>query len=320
MSLSQPDNFKPLSLSFPYPILVDDIRATLHRKGRYVDLVLKKALWEPWPCEHRSADGLHNVLNPDQLKPWNKQESSQPPLPNAKLNNLENHIISQFNINHLENASLMEKSSLNVVRYVMKVLFLDPSRFVTIRRMDASTPDWFFRVHRPVSTTPTGNPVLLLSAFDFRLGEKLTADGKWSEKKNAESFKRILPGNEKVMTITIQTTKDSQLLRFVLRLNRSKITPSIWQKKNLALGEDSPWMATFVSPLYSDNPHMIFQTSNASNRSTLGGSVNENSCCSACKKVSQSLKRCSRCRSTVYCSVECQRQHWAQHKMACKKV
>ncbi len=233
LSLIQPKNFKPLSLSFPYPILVDDIRAALNLKSRHVDLVLKKGLWEPWSCECLPTNGLQNVLNPDQLKPWKEENSFQPSLPNRNLNFLENHIRSQFNINHLENISLMEKSPLNVVRYVMKVLFLDPSRYVTIQRMNAPAPDWFFLVHHPVSTTPTGRPVLLLSAFDFRLAEKLIADGKWSQKKNEENLKRVFPGGKEALNIPIQTAEDSQLLRFVLRLNRSKITPSKWQKKIL---------------------------------------------------------------------------------------
>jgi hypothetical protein len=311
LSLNQPDNFKPLVLSLPYPILVDGIRATLNLKSRHVDLVLKKALWEPWPCEYRPADNLHNVLDPDQLKPW-KEESLQ--------HSLKNHIRNQFNINVVNNVSLMKQSPLNV-RFVMNVLFSDisrlPSRCFTIQRKNAPTPDWIFLVHRPVSTTPTGRPFLLLSAFDFTLALKLIAGGKLSKKKNEKNFQRIFPGGMKGNTIPIQTAEDSQLLRFVLRLNRTKITPSKWQKKNLALGEESPWLATFASPLYTDNPHLNVESLN---RSTLGRSVNDSNCCAACNKVSPSLKRCSRCRSTVYCSVECQHQHWSQHKIVCKKV
>ncbi|XP_046456442.1 uncharacterized protein LOC124203702 [Daphnia pulex] len=313
LSLNQPDNFKPLVLSLPYPILVDGIRATLNLKSRHVDLVLKKALWEPWPCEYRPADNLHNVLDPDQLKPW-KEESLQ--------HSLKNHIRNQFNINVVNNVSLMKQSPLNVVRFVMNVLFSDisrkkPSRCFTIKRTNAPTPDWIFLVHRPVSTTPTGRPFLLLSAFDFQLALKLIAGGKLSEEKNEENFQRIFPGGMKGTSIPIQTAEDSQLLRFVLRLNRTKITPSKWQKKNLMLGEESPWLATFASPLYTDNPHLNVESLN---RSTLGRSVNDSNCCAACNKVSPSLKRCSRCRSTVYCSVECQHQHWSQHKIVCKKV
>jgi hypothetical protein len=63
-------------------------------------------------------------------------------------------------------------------------------------------------------------------------------------------LKRVFPGGAEAFNIPIQTTEDSQLFRFVLRLNRSNITPSKnGMKNNLTLGEDSPWMATFVSPL-----------------------------------------------------------------------
>jgi hypothetical protein len=261
-------------------------------------------LWEPWPCEYRPADDLHNVLDPDQLKPWKEEESFQPPL--------ANHFMNQFNIIDLENTHQLGKYPLAIVPCVMQFLFL-ASSFVTIQRKNAPTPDWFFRVHHPVSITPTGRPVLLLSAFDFRLAEKLAKGGIWNKKKTVESFKRVNPSSEDLMTIPIKTTEDSQLLRFILRLNSLKIIPSTWQKKNLTLGEDSPWMATFVSPIYNDNPPMDVEDFVASNRSM-------NNCCAACKKVSQSLKRCSCCRSTVYCCVECQREHWAQHKVGCKKV
>jgi hypothetical protein len=307
--MQQQKNYEPLSLSFPYPIILENIRLILDPTCRHVELVVKKALWELWPCEYRRADDLYNVIEPDQLKPWKEEESLQ--------RSLKTHISSQFNINHLANTSLMKKSPLNVVRRVMKALFLDPARprYVTIQRMNAPEPDWFFLVHRPVSTTPTGRPFLLLSAIDFRLAEKLVKGGKWSEEKNAEDLKRVFPGGKEIMTIPIKTTEDSKLLKFVLRLNSSKIKPSTWQKKNLTLGEDSPWMATFVSPLYSDNPHLDVESADSSSRS-----MSDNNCCAACKKVSQSPKRCSRCRSSVYCSVECQHQHWAQHKMVCKKL
>jgi hypothetical protein len=209
VELNLPGNFKSFSLSFPYPILVDEFKATFHLKCRHLYLVLKKALWEPWPCEYLPADNLHNVIDPDQLKPWKEEESLQ--------RSLKTHIICQFNINHLENTSLMEKFPLNVVRRVMIVLFLDPSlpRYVTIQRKNAPTPDWFFLVHRPVSTTSTSKPFLLLSAFDFRLAKKLVAGGKWCHKKFVENLKRDSSANEKVTIIPINTTEDSQLLRFV---------------------------------------------------------------------------------------------------------
>ncbi len=256
LELCQFENFKPLSLSFPYPILAEEfLIITLDPNLHPLDLVLKKALWEPWPCEYRPANDLHNVLDPDQLKPWKEEESFQP--------YLKNRFRNQFNIIDLKNT----ESPLASVPCVMRFLFLNLSRFVSIQRMNAPRPDWLFRVHHPVSITPTGRPVLLLSAFDFRLAEELVEDGIWNEKKHDESYKRVNPSIENVTVIHIQTTEDSQLLRFILRLNRLKIIPSKWQKKNLTLGEDSPWMATFVSPLYNDNPHMDVEAIDASNRS-----------------------------------------------------
>lgn len=41
--------------------------------------------------------------------------------------------------------------------------------------------------------------------------------------------------------------------------------------------------------------------------------------CAACQQQSSngSLQQCSRCKRVYYCSVECQRQHWKQHKGNC---
>ena len=39
--------------------------------------------------------------------------------------------------------------------------------------------------------------------------------------------------------------------------------------------------------------------------------------CSLCGNYSESLMRCSRCRSTQYCNRECQKKHWSTHKAVC---
>ena len=39
--------------------------------------------------------------------------------------------------------------------------------------------------------------------------------------------------------------------------------------------------------------------------------------CSACQKVLTSVMKCSRCRSTLYCSRECQVKDWEDHKTSC---
>lgn len=45
--------------------------------------------------------------------------------------------------------------------------------------------------------------------------------------------------------------------------------------------------------------------------------ASDNSRCSNCGKCKESLKQCSRCHKVSYCSVECQRLDWPQHKACC---
>ncbi len=40
--------------------------------------------------------------------------------------------------------------------------------------------------------------------------------------------------------------------------------------------------------------------------------------CAACG-ADRHLKKCARCRATRYCSVECQRMHWHEHKSVCRQ-
>jgi len=39
--------------------------------------------------------------------------------------------------------------------------------------------------------------------------------------------------------------------------------------------------------------------------------------CFYCEKTTSNLKRCSRCHRVYYCSTECQRSDWSQHKVIC---
>jgi hypothetical protein len=42
--------------------------------------------------------------------------------------------------------------------------------------------------------------------------------------------------------------------------------------------------------------------------------------CAACSGTERRLQRCARCHAVVYCSPACQRQHWAEHKLRCKRL
>ena len=111
--MSQPNNIKPLKLSFPFPILVKDVRATLHRKNRVIDVVLKKALYEPWPYEFQTKQSRWIV---DNLKPWEDGIST------------EDSVLTHLAIQAVRQAAektdaVVKLSALNQVRLVIKSLF-----------------------------------------------------------------------------------------------------------------------------------------------------------------------------------------------------
>ncbi len=312
ISLSQPKSIKPLKISFPYPIVVNEIRATLRRKDRSINLVLKKALYEPWPHEFHNQQSRWIVL--DSLKLWEDRNTVQ---------SLGLHLGFQFKLSDIKNMPLTNKSALNEVRDTIKHFFNyatvhGRNEYFGIRRKDSTqSPDWCIRAHLPVRISPVGSPLLILSAVDHRLAENLTKQGKLNKNDDFNDYVRIYaqPSNgSQNRTIFTFTSVEEQLLRYILRLNSTQIVPTTWQKKNLPQGENSPWLATFISPLYDDHP--MDQASLDACQKTEGINPKGKNC-TFCKKIYENLKRCSRCRTVVYCRVECQRGQWTLHKTVC---
>ena len=184
-------------------------------------------------------------------------------------------------------------------------------------KVDGSTgsPDWFIRAHSPVRTSPGGTPILLLSALDHRLQERLLGEGKLDIDRSKKFFHRIfghVPAEEKVV-IPIESAELAQILRYILRLNSTKILPSSWQIENLPQGKSSnPWFSTFVRPLYLDtvkNTSTVFRPAMAT-----GIGID---CCAKCGKTGVNLKLCVRCKSVSYCSFDCRRADSAKHRPSC---
>ena len=41
--------------------------------------------------------------------------------------------------------------------------------------------------------------------------------------------------------------------------------------------------------------------------------------CSTCQSTNVELLKCTRCKTSYYCNVECQKQDWPKHKLICSK-
>ncbi|EFX73684.1 hypothetical protein DAPPUDRAFT_307653 [Daphnia pulex] len=310
VSLTQPSKIQPLSLTFPFPILAKNVQATLHRKSRHVDLLLKKSLLEPWPCEFHSKNSKWII---DDLVPW----ENVPLTPENGFNTLEHHLTSQLISKNINSDHFLDSkcSALDKLRLKLGVLMLRDIEFVSYGRNDDR---YLLKLHRPLLTSPMGNPILPITALNDILSRILGQDFTTNPTVLKEGmdhlkiYKEVFPiGRSKdKLVVDAETEEEFQLFRFLLRLNSTRIEPSKWQKENIPLGGSSPWLATFLSPLYQDSL----------STESIEDEPADEKCCAVCKKIPEKLKRCSRCRSAVYCSVECQHSHWPTHKHICKKL
>jgi hypothetical protein len=222
-------------MTFPVPILVDGIRVTLHRKDHFINLVLKKAVLEPWPHEFQAE---HTKWDADRLKLWEEKQVmlendasgiSRPSLASSCMNNLMMHLVCQFKFSQVQTPSLMEKSPLNLVRCIIRDIFqrftsrkATPTNFVRIylKGTSAENPDWYLRLHKPIRISPQGSPMLMISAFDTDLA-KNPESRENSSKLKGNNFSRVFPvlKPEETMTVEMESAGGLQLLRHVLRLN-----------------------------------------------------------------------------------------------------
>jgi hypothetical protein len=146
VSLTQPSKIKPLSLTFPFPILAKNVQATLHRTSRHVDLLLKKSLLEPWPCEFHSKNSKWIT---DDLMPW----ENVPFTPENGLNTSEHHLTSQLISKNINSDHFLDSksSALDNLRLKLGVLMLHDAEFVSYGRNDDR---YLLKLHRPLLTYP----------------------------------------------------------------------------------------------------------------------------------------------------------------------
>ena len=270
-SLAQPEGVQPLTLCFPYPFLVHYVDATLRRSARSIVVVLKKALTEPWPY-HFSEQPKWKV---DNFKLWKKTNPDSDALLMIHVLAQENvgkvdEFFKSINVTHLPEYRLL--SPLEVARNVIKTIFVNLLKgceyFVVYNapppkshrehlesfmqvKTETNDPLFTIRAHLPVLVTPFGSPMLLITVLDHCLSKKLIKNGHLKSKQAEDDFKRVLPLKNPM--IIWSTDSSINFLRYMFRLNATKITPSSWQENNLPLGKYSPYLATYISPLYLEN-------------------------------------------------------------------
>jgi len=108
------------------------------------------------------------------------------------------------------------------------------------------------RVRPPIRFTAKGTPLLLVGVIDNQLAQQLISKGKLDPEQCQSDLHRIITEgvSREVCTIRTSSAEELLLLRFSLRLNSTKMR-GVWL--NIPRGEDSPWMYTYVTPLYAEN-------------------------------------------------------------------
>lgn len=322
------------TLTFPWPLKVADVHSTCELETGTVRLVLPKSINEPRPYEWKDR----KQWDINSLNSWD---------PETLLKDLCFHLCAQFEVLDLKRQVLNKTTSeggasgLNGVREIVRMIIQTSVSdnnllYVIQSKHDPSLKNlWFLRVHLPVRISPLGSPILFLTANDHRLAKKFVDRGALEQTQATEDFKRIFVEGETgsgVLPLFIYSEEEENLLRYLLRLNSTKILTNTWPIEQVPTGENSPWLKTFVSPCYVDQvgtdaemEDLVATTKKVNiedqegNKSQLTNDLkpDANETCTKCKQPKGNLKRCSRCRSVKYCSVECQRSDWTVHKLSC---
>ncbi|KAL4517437.1 hypothetical protein Ndes2437B_g06668 [Nannochloris sp. 'desiccata'] len=181
---------------------------------------------------------------------------------------------------------------------------------------------------------PDGRPLAHISCVDQELAYQLYP----SEQQKMPALRRC----QKMMQVaggrTVKTScavGEVDFFRKIFKRNSVSLVVPKWQKK---LMEGAPeWIFTYLTPFYSDSVvegsimdtvpdissiltrlaagQMGSQAAGAA-RAASSSSAGSSSSCSVCGKTDAKL--CSRCKKSYFCSQECQKRAWPQHKKACK--
>ena len=312
----------PLSVTLPYPFFLDSqftLTPCPKGDGKIFQLVAYKALTHVWPEDVIDERFRWNV---DKMPPW------------KDLVGLTHQISSQFSVKDMQNGPPFDDGDLTCIRFKLDEIFEHVAKkgheCFQMRILEPycgcgdckkgeiceGSTHWLFRAHPPVRISPQGTPILALTAFNLRLAEHLQKKGKLDRRQTAQKCAQVFGPLAALKTIQLcPSFEEGQLLRFILQVNSNKMQPLPWQKENVPLtleGETSPWLATFVRPLYRDAKY---------DQGVFYPDIVDVQRCAKCKQdASYDVQICGRCKTTTYCSKECQRADATKHKSSCSKA
>lgn len=315
-----PADMRTLSFDLPHPFYSDQI-GVRYLNDAEIGLTLFKALDEPWPSEFTSRP----EWSVDYLPPWPLDSSLTT---KSGSTDLIVHLERQFDAPS-KKLNPYPYPALDQVRQVITDIFNlvvgESHYFMTIRCLESekvpaevvmeTEPDWLIRVDQAIVRSPQGVPMLLISAFDHqRALELIQKDDATVDEVESEAFRLFfnkIPDGTVVNSFLLCSREASNLFRCILRLNATKISPSRSQIENKITAENSPWLATFLSPRYSYRAPSVSDT-----LSTVKKRMSHLKC-AYCKRVSEQLKCCQSCGVSHYCSTKCQQEDLDEHTVIC---
>ena len=242
-------SLEPLILQFPWPFISDAVEVSLHirnkkNKNKFIRLILKKSLNNPFPADF----GGRSKWDVNLLKPWKDIEGH---------GSLKMHVEAQFHCDHLSMEKLCFKSSsvslLDEVREIVRANSNNSFFLFALYLSDDLV--LYLKVQPIVRFSPHGSPLIIVSVLDYQLALLLMAKSELDPAQYHVDYHRIFTEgvSGQVCNIQASSAQELDLFRYVLRVNSTRMRRSVWQSKNLPRGENSPWMTTFLSPLYIAN-------------------------------------------------------------------
>ena len=321
----------------PWPFLSEEVQVSLVKKNKkkkkkLIRLIIKKNFNEPFPADY----GGRSKWDLNLLKPWQEIEGH---------GTLKMHIEAQFRCDRLTMEKYSFKSAepscpLDEVREIVRAIFYGYyfNSFHLFFIFYFDEPIFYVKVQQKVRISPLGSPLLIASVNDCQLALQLIEKGALDPEQYQADYHRIFTEgvSRQVCTIRASSNQEVELLRYSFQANSTKMRRSVWQSMNLPRGENSPWIATFIAPLYSEDSGFDCKDISREIQCSLrGGPCNEITIapmqlfkarfvkfpslimCPACFTKKIELKKCGRCKAVSYCSTACQKTHWYTHKHCC---